>query len=175
MIVMGIVGWLISVVVFVFAVDYIAARIDRVGDEAVAMREVLSRIDSNLSGYINSDPHGSSERELAELNRTVLGGLTALIAIGSHAHVVDREKMTNEQWDSARETLTDFVSSYSLFSGWEREKEKRAEDAWAALSPAEKKEVEEIGEKVDAEWKETQKQRGKLREEDDIAEDDGAK
>jgi hypothetical protein len=175
MIVLGIVGWLISVVVFVVAVDYTAARINRVADEAVAMREVLSRIDSNLSGYINSDPHGSSERELAELNQTVLGGLTALIAIGSHAHVVDREKMTNEHWDSARETLTAFVGSYSLFSGWKRETEKMADDAWAALSPEEKKQVEEIGERSTSEWEEMQKKRRKRRKEEDKTEDDGAK
>ncbi len=170
MTVMGIVGWLISVVVFVVVVDYIAARIDRVGDEAAETRKVLSRIDSYLSGYIELDPHEKSERELAELNQTVLGGLTALVAIVSHVHGVDRKTMVNEQWSPARETITDFVSSYSLFSGWKREMEKRADDAWAALSPEEKKEVEEIGEKSMSEWKERCKKQ--LREEADQAEDE---
>jgi len=128
MIVVGVVGWLISIVVFVVAVDYVGARIDRVGNEAAETREVLSRIDSYLSDYIKFDPHEKSERELAELNQTVLGGLTALVAIASHVHGVDREKMTNEQCSPARETIADFVSSYWLFSGWKREMEKRAAD-----------------------------------------------
>jgi hypothetical protein len=128
MMVVGAVGWLISIVVFVVAVDYIASRIDRVGDEAAETRNILNRIDSYLSNYIKFDPHEKSERELAELNQTVLGGLTALIAIASHVHGVDRQKMTNEQCSPARATITDFVGSYWSFSGWKRETENGAAD-----------------------------------------------
>jgi hypothetical protein len=105
---MMLVGWIVSMVAFVIAVDYTCGRIDRVRTEVERLERAI-KASSDLSTEWESVR--SVERELSEIHKTLAGGIAALIALSSQAHAIDDpEKLSNERIENAVATLSNFIS-----------------------------------------------------------------
>ena len=114
----GVVAWIISIIAFIIAVDYICSRIDDVGAKLETVRGELG----SLATKIESSRDDFTGRELEEIHKTLRGGLVALIAIGARAHSVDLEKLHSEEF---LQPACEMLSVFSSDAEW-RERTTRA-------------------------------------------------
>jgi hypothetical protein len=108
-------GFVIAIGVFLYAVKQISRRTVEQTNELQSIKSKLISISLDIKEC--RDRAEKQLRELEEINKTLTGGLTALIAIGAKAHNVDLTNLdaefiakgTQEQDYPPYETLTAFT------------------------------------------------------------------
>lgn len=100
----GVVGWVVSMVAFVFAVDYVAGRIDEVRDGLRSLERNLASVERAIDLSRDTDV----ERQLEKLHETLADGMAALVAIGKSRDGERAVSFSEDEMNEAYETLSAF-------------------------------------------------------------------